>query len=38
MKSFNLTSKLIYTLITAVTFSLAAAAPATAQDTDEHGR
>ena len=38
MKSFNLTSKLIYTLITAVTFSLAAVAPATAQDTDEPGR
>ena len=38
MKSFNLTSKLIYTLITAVTFSLAAVAPATAQDADEPGR
>ena len=38
MKSFNLTSKLIYSLITAVTFSLAAVAPATAQDTDEPGR
>ena len=38
MKSFNLTSKLIFTLLTATSFALAAMAPASAQDADEPGR
>lgn len=38
MKSFNLTSKLMFTLLTAISFALAAMAPASAQDADEPGR
>lgn len=38
MKSFSLTSKLLFTLITGLSFALAAMAPATAQDADEPGR
>jgi len=38
MKSFNLTSKLLFTLFTAISFALAAIAPASAQDADEPGR
>jgi alpha-beta hydrolase superfamily lysophospholipase len=38
MKSINLTSKLIFTLVTAISFALAAIAPASAQDNDEPGR
>ena len=38
MKSINLTSKLMFALLTAVSFSLVAVAPASAQDADEPGR
>lgn len=38
MKSFKLTSKLMLTLLTAISFSVAAVAPASAQDTNEPGR
>ncbi|MFT7471905.1 MAG: putative esterase [Kiritimatiellia bacterium] len=38
MKSISLTSKLMFTLLTAISFSLAAVAPASAQDASEPGR
>ena len=38
MKPFKLTHKLLFTLLTAISFSLAAVAPASAQDADEPGR
>lgn len=38
MKPFKLTSKLLFTVFTAMSFTLAAVAPANAQDTGEPGR
>ena len=38
MKSFKLTNKVMFTLLTAISFAFAAVAPASAQDTEEPGR